>query len=85
MKNIFILLATVFLLTSCNYQKEDNIFQNPDKSIKVSFSLNSNKAPNYSIYYNNEVLIDSSLLGIIREDANFYNDLKGDKNKLTID
>ncbi|SNR70238.1 glycoside hydrolase family 97 protein [Lutibacter flavus] len=76
MKNSIILLITSILLLSCNIKKNNTTFENSTKTIKVEFNLNADKTPFYQVFYNNKIVLDSSKLGLIREDANFYNNLK---------
>lgn len=64
------------LLTSFVEKKTDNLFVNTDKTIKIEFDLNQNKTPVYKVFYKDKLVINTSELGIIREDANFYTDLK---------
>ena len=75
-KLIILLISIVALTTSCSIKKEKTVFENPSKSITVTFELNSNKTPIYKVSYKNKIVLDSSQLGIIREDANFYTNLK---------
>lgn len=75
-KLIILLISIVTLTTSCSTKKEKTIFENPSKSITVTFELNSNKAPVYRVFHKNKMVIDSSFLGIIREDSNFYTNLE---------
>ena len=75
-KLIILLISIVALTTSCSIKKEKTVFENPSKSITVTFELNSNKTPIYKVSYKNNIVLDSSQLGIIREDANFYTNLK---------
>ncbi|WP_141675486.1 glycoside hydrolase family 97 N-terminal domain-containing protein [Formosa haliotis] len=63
-----------YLLLFCG--KKEHIFENPSKSISVEFKLNAEKAASYKVHYQNKTVINSSLLGIIREDASFYNNLE---------
>ncbi|WP_157207746.1 glycoside hydrolase family 97 protein [Mariniflexile maritimum] len=76
MKTKISILISVVLLISCGIKKEDLIFENQDKSIKMVFDFDVNKTPFYKVLYNDEIVLDSSRLGIIREDANFYDNLK---------
>ncbi|REE80774.1 glycosyl hydrolase family 97 [Lutibacter oceani] len=76
MKNYILLVVTFILLLSCSDKKNETLFENPLKTIKVEFNLTANKIPYYQVFYNNNKVLDSSQLGIIREDANFYNNLK---------
>ncbi len=76
MKKIILVLLMALMLTSFVYKKTDYSFVNADKTIKITFALNQNKTPVYKIFYNDKLVIKTSELGILREDANFYTDLK---------
>ncbi|MEN3323665.1 glycoside hydrolase family 97 catalytic domain-containing protein [Mariniflexile soesokkakense] len=76
MKTNMILFIYSLFLVACNKEKAITVFESPDKSIQLEFNLSTNKTPFYKAFYNNKTVIDSSQLGIIREDANFYNNLK---------
>ncbi|MBI9039839.1 glycoside hydrolase family 97 protein [Lutibacter sp.] len=76
MKNYIILFATSIILLSCKINRNNALFENPSKTIKVEFNLTDDNIPYYQVYYNNNKVLDSSQLGIIREDTNFYNNLK---------
>lgn len=76
MKNKIILFLSSFILLSCTIKKDAYTFENPSKTIKVEFNLNSTKNPFYKLFFNNTIVLDSCELGIIREDATFYNNLK---------
>ncbi|WP_199287719.1 glycoside hydrolase family 97 protein [Pseudotamlana carrageenivorans] len=76
MKNYTILTVLMVMLCSCSAEKKEHFFENPSKSISVEFKLNAEKAASYKVLYQNKTVIDSSLLGIIREDASFYNNLE---------
>ena len=76
MKNIFLLLLLGIGLTSFVEKKPNNVFVNADKTIKIEFALSKNKTPVYKVFYKDKVVVNTSELGIIREDANFYTDLK---------
>lgn len=75
MNNKIILLISSLFLISCSIKKDHAVFVNPTESLKVEFNLKTNKTPFYKVFYENNVVIDSSHLGIIMEQANFYNDL----------
>lgn len=76
MKTYLILLVTSFLLISCHQEKNNFTLKNPDNSIAIELYSAANKHLVYRIVKNNSIVIDSSRLGLIRSDANFYNDLK---------
>ena len=73
--NLCIIICVVILQT-CNNKANNTLFTNTSETIKVSFHLNTNKAPYYKVMYNDETVIDSSLLGIVLEDFNFHNNLE---------
>jgi hypothetical protein len=76
MKKILLLSLLGIVLTSFVEKKTANSFVNADKTIKIEFYLNQNKTPVYRVLYKDKLVINTSELGIIREDANFYTDLK---------
>ena len=76
MKTYLILLVTSFLLISCHQEKNNFTLKNPDNSIAIELYSAANKHLVYRIVKNNSVVIDSSRLGLIRSDSNFYTDLK---------
>ncbi|WP_445738385.1 glycoside hydrolase family 97 catalytic domain-containing protein [Mariniflexile sp.] len=76
MKTKIILIISVLLLISCSSKKVAILFENQNKSIKMIFDLDSTQAPFYMVLYKDKIVLDTSKLGIIREDANFYNNLK---------
>ncbi|MFL1013419.1 glycoside hydrolase family 97 protein [Flavisericum labens] len=75
MKSIFTLFATCFVLLSCNSNKTSFILKNPDSSLAVNIEVTPNKTIIYQVLKDNQIVIDSSQLGILRADSNFYNDL----------
>ena len=76
MKKIILVSLLALLLTSFVDDKKDYSFVNTDKTIKIAFELNQNKTPVYKVFFKDKLVINTSELGIIREDANFYTDLK---------
>jgi hypothetical protein len=76
MKRLLFLLFLGTFLNSTAQKKPNSFFTNSEKTIKVGFEMNSENTPTYTILYNDKVVLNSSELGIIREDANFYTDLK---------
>jgi hypothetical protein len=75
MKKIF-LIALLGLSLSSFAEKPAYIFANPEKTVTVEFDLNQKNTPIYKVFYKDKLVINTSNLGIIREDANFYTDLK---------
>lgn len=76
MKKVFFVALLAISLTSFVEKKTDYFFVNSDKTIKIEFNLTQNKTPYYKVFFKDKLVINTSDLGIIREDANFYNDLK---------
>ncbi|PJJ09947.1 glycosyl hydrolase family 97 [Flavobacterium sp. 1] len=68
------MLAASFL--SFAEKSTDYTFVNSDKTISIAFNLDAKKIPYYKVFYKNKQVINTSQLGIIREDANFYTNMK---------
>lgn len=75
MKKIIFVALLALTLTSFVRKKTDYFFVNADQSIKVEFNLNQNNTPYYKVFFKGQLVVNTSDLGIIREDANFYTDL----------
>lgn len=75
MKNIIIVVLLNLFLLSCNSNKEKILFVNPTKTIEIIFSLNDDKIAHYQVLYQNKMVLDSSHLGLIREDGDFYSSM----------
>ena len=76
MKKICSIFLLAFLLFSFAEKPANYSFVNIDKTIKVEFNLSLKKTPYYKVFYKNKLVINTSELGIVREDANFYSDMK---------
>ena len=76
MKNIFFITLLGFSLASFAGNKSSYFFANSDKTIKVEFNLTAKKSPFYSVFFKGKSVINASDLGILREDGNFYTNLK---------
>lgn len=76
MKKIILLALLAVSLTSFAGKPATYYFVNSDKTIKMEFNLTSNKTPSYKVFFKDKLVINTSNLGIIREDANFYTGLK---------
>lgn len=76
MKKIILVSLLALFLFSFTNKKNDYYFVNADQTIKIAFELNANKTPIYKVFYKDKIVLNTSELGIIREDANFYSDLK---------
>ena len=75
MKNnvLNIILLSTLTFFSCNMTKTD-MLKSPNELISVDvFTENGNAF--YTIYYNNELVLEKSKLGVIMKDADFYNNL----------
>jgi hypothetical protein len=76
MKKIYSILLLVFSLFSFAETPANYSFFNADKTIKVEFNLTSKKTPSYKVFFKDKLVINTSELGIVREDANFYSDMQ---------
>ncbi|KIA84870.1 glycoside hydrolase family 97 protein [Flavobacterium sp. AED] len=76
MKKIVLLALLAVSLTSFAGKPTAYYFVNSDKTIKMEFNLTSKKTPSYKVFFKDKLVINTSDLGIIREDANFYTGLK---------
>jgi hypothetical protein len=76
MKKICTILLLALSLTSFAEIPANYSFVNADKTIKVEFNLSPKKTPFYKVFFKNKLVINTSDLGIVREDANFYSDMK---------
>lgn len=76
MKKIVLLALLAVSLTSFAGKPTAYYFVNSDKTIKMEFNLTSSKTPSYKVFFKDKLVINTSDLGIIREDANFYTGLK---------
>ncbi|GAA3515019.1 glycoside hydrolase family 97 protein [Aquimarina addita] len=65
MKELIIIVLILYTIVGCKRSEDTQIrLTSPDSKIELSFFLTSKKQAAYLIKYNNDVLIDSSLLGI---------------------
>lgn len=76
MKQVLTLGIVLLFFTSFTVKSSPHILFNADKTIEVAFELSPEKTAVYRVFYKNKLVINTSQLGIIREDANFYSDLK---------
>ncbi len=70
MRMISVLGLLSLLLCSC--QKETGPFTDPSGQLQVEFGLTNNQVPFYRVMHNAQLVLDTSLLGIIREDGNYF-------------
>ncbi|MDI5897905.1 glycoside hydrolase family 97 protein [Flavobacterium yafengii] len=76
MKKIVLLAFLALSLSSFVGKPTRYLFVNSDKTIKIEFNLTSKKTPSYKVFFKDKLVVNTSDLGIVREDANFYTDLK---------
>ena len=74
MKKIVLLAFLALSLSSFVGKPTRYFFVNSDKTIKIEFSLNPKKTPSYKVFFKDKLVVNTSALGIVREDANFYSD-----------
>lgn len=80
--------ALLVLLASCssNPKNNDNVVS-PDQSLNVDFGVNKKHQAWYLVKKDKAVVIDTSLVGLIRKDEDFFTDLKvesiSDSEKIT--
>lgn len=68
-----LLMLSVFACTDT--EERSSVWTGPDKNLKVTFGLSADHTPFYLVTYRDSIVLDTSRLGMIREDGNFYNDL----------
>lgn len=73
-KIIFISNLMLMTIFGCQHFLAQTVIS-LDKSIKVTFGVNAKKHPYYFITKDNKLVIDSSEIGIMREDADFFNNM----------
>ena len=76
MKKIVLFALFAFSLSSFAQKTSPYFFVNADKTIKIEFNLTPKKSPFYQVFFKNKLVINTSELGIIREDGDFYTNLK---------
>lgn len=76
MKKIFLLTILALSLTSFTGKPTRYFFVNTAKTIKIEFNLSKKETPSYKIYFKDKLVVNTSNLGIIREDSDFYTGLK---------
>lgn len=72
----FILLILLLSLTACHTNTDNGIFENEKKTLKLNFHINQDGIANYHVSHLGKSVIDTSDLGIIRTDANFYKNME---------
>ncbi|PZX91872.1 glycoside hydrolase family 97 protein [Flavobacterium aquariorum] len=76
MKKICSIILLTLSLNSFANEATNYSFVNVDRTIKVEFHLTSKKTPSYKVFFKNKLVINTSELGLLREDANFYTDME---------
>ena len=68
----------LLLLASCasTEQKTNDTVSSPDNSLSVNFGVNKKNQAWYLVKKDKEVVIDTSLVGLVRKDEDFFKDLK---------
>ena len=72
MKYLLCFIFPILILASCSNAGTLKL-ESPEKKVKIQFQLNSNGQPYYQVFYNKEMVLDTSLLGF---DINKGQDLK---------
>src|ERR1035437_4560199 len=72
---IFLLVQSLFLQITFAQNSVVTI-ESPDKKILVKILVNKNGQPNYTVSYDNEIVLKPSALGLIRTDGDFSKNLK---------
>ena len=77
MKLKIILILVVVVLFSCQQQKNKTIeFSSPNENIVLKMGLNHNGKAFYQIFKHHEVVVDTSYLGLTRNDGDFTFNMK---------
>lgn len=71
-RHLFFCLISVVAL---NLEAQQFV-ESPDKKIKISISIEANGKPFYRVKYMNDIVLQDSKLGLIRDDADFSENLK---------
>lgn len=71
----FILLLFVINWSCSGPSSDPTVFTSPDGHIRVEFGLSEDKTPFYLVHNRDSAVLDTSRLGILREDENFYKNL----------
>lgn len=74
--NKIMFFAFLLILGACHTKTNNAIFENENKTLKVTLNLNKEGVVNYSVYHQGKRVLDSSNLGIIRVDASFYKNME---------
>lgn len=75
MKKILALFFLSIVALSCSGKRSNPTFQNADKTIQLTFALD-HKTPTCTVAYKGKTVIENATLGLIREDANFYDNME---------
>jgi alpha-glucosidase len=79
MKNIYIkrtyhLLGLLLFIATVACNNNKTVFNSPNNNISITFDLKEGK-PTFNLAYNNELIVDNSLLGLTLNNANFSSGL----------
>lgn len=68
-------IATLLLSACASTDNATGTLTSPDTAITVDFGVNAQKHAWYLVKRNNRVVIDTSLVGLVRKDGDFYENL----------
>ncbi len=69
----YVIILSLFVNFATAQKKS---FFSPNKNIRVVLQMNSENSPFYFVFFQKEKVLEASELGLIREDADFYKNLK---------
>ncbi|WP_439128619.1 glycoside hydrolase family 97 catalytic domain-containing protein [Polaribacter sp.] len=75
-RNIFIsyLIGTILIFISCSESKQNNLV-NSDGTLKIKIDLDSQKRPFFKLFHKDQIILDTSYLGIKRKDQDFFSNI----------
>jgi hypothetical protein len=72
MKKLVALCTTILLVSGSSFAQSGGVtISSPDKTIQVTCLLDGEGKPSYSVQYKNNVVLESSQLGLVRPDGDF--------------
>ena len=69
MKNLFLILVSFMLVTSCAHKKIDTLVSSPSNNLNVEFFLTQEGQPAYRVLYKGGEIVSKSLMGFDLKDA----------------
>lgn len=75
MKKHFFLIFLAIVYSTANIAQEPVTISSPDKKIKVQCQVNTKGQANYTISFNDNIVLKQSKLGVVRQDADFSKQL----------